>query len=46
MRSGCAFAEDSAPSGTRTHTVTILSRLPLPLGYRGNEKGPAVLGPI
>jgi hypothetical protein len=24
-----------APSGTRTHTVTILSRLPLPLGYRG-----------
>lgn len=27
--------EDSAPSGTRTHTVAILSRLPLPLGYGG-----------
>ena len=24
-----------APSGTRTHTGTILSRLPLPLGYGG-----------
>ena len=24
----------SVPSGIRTHTVSILSRLPLPLGYR------------
>ena len=24
-----------ASSGTRTHTLTILSRLPLPLGYGG-----------
>ena len=25
-----------APGGGRTHTWTILSRLPLPLGYRGH----------
>ncbi len=26
---------DGAPGGTRTHTVTVLSRLPLPIGLRG-----------
>ena len=28
----------SAPSGTRTHTVPILSRLPLPIGLWGQRK--------
>ena len=29
------FIRRGAPGGGRTHTWTILSRLPLPLGYRG-----------
>lgn len=29
-----AVLANSSPGGTRTHTVTILSRVPLPLGYR------------
>ena len=33
-----------APDGTRTHTVTILSRLPLPLGYGGRNHQSLVLG--
>ena len=31
-------AGSSAPSGTRTHTESILSRLPLPIGLWGREK--------
>ncbi len=32
----CLFSSTAgAPGGGRTHTWTILSRLPLPLGYRG-----------
>lgn len=33
-----ATINHSAPSGTRTHTVPILSRLPLPIGLWGQRK--------
>lgn len=32
---GSSVTDHGAPTGTRTQTVTILSRLPLPLGYGG-----------
>ena len=35
MLTYCCLLLVRAPGGGRTHTWTILSRLPLPLGYRG-----------
>ena len=31
--------DERAPGGGRTHTCAILSRMPLPLGYRGESSG-------